>query len=303
MSCSLGVTIDKLPNMFAFRSDKASSNAPHVHPMTTEPTQADRLLARVEPAERPIMRQIWRHLGFLHWPIDHDAVARLLPPGLKVDTFDGVAYLGIVPFTISRSQTAGFGFPLAPKFHEVNLRTYVHRDGRSPGVWFFSLDAASRFAVVGAHLAYHLPYFHARMSMDVTGDTVRPTIAYDSRRRMGNGTSAEFHGRYGPTEPVATAVPLAAAPGTLEFFLVERYLLYAWNGRVLSEARVHHVPYPLEPAAVANLSETLTCAAGLPQNTGAPAHVRYAREVDVRIYRPIASRSDITAPNHLAPAP
>jgi uncharacterized protein len=249
--------------------------------MTTDPTVDDRLRGRAEPDERPVMRQIWRHLGFLHWPVDRDIVARLLPPGLEPDTFGGVAYVGIVPFTIPLSQTASSAFPLAPKFHELNLRTYVHRNGRSPGVSFFSLDAASHLAVVAARLTYGLPYFYSRMSMQVTGDPTSPTIVYESRRRTGTKGSGEFRARYGPTGPVA-----AAAPGTLEFFLVERYLLYTWNGRSLSQARVHHVPYAVQPAVVADLTETLTSAAGLPQAIGAPAHVHYSREVDVRIYRP-----------------
>jgi hypothetical protein len=252
--------------------------------LTTEPTVDERLRGRAEPAERPVMRQIWRHLGFLHWPVDRDALAPLLPPGLEPDTFGGVAYVGIVPFTISLSRTASFAVPLAPKFHELNLRTYVHRKGRSPGVWFFSLDAASHLAVVAARLTYGLPYFYARMSMQVNGEPTSPTIVYESRRggrTKGSGGSGTFRGRYGPTGPVA-----AAAPGTLEFFLVERYLLYAWNGRSLSEARVHHAPYPVQSATVADLTETLTSAAGLSQPSGAPAHVHYSREVDVHIYRP-----------------
>lgn len=249
--------------------------------MTSDPTTDDRLRARAEPDEWPVMRQIWRHLGFLHWPVDRAAIARLLPPGLEPDTFDGVAYVGLVPFTIPLSRTAGVALPIAPKFHELNLRTYVHRNGNSPGVWFFSLDAASRLAVAGARLTYRLPYFHARMSMTVTGDSANPTIAYESRRCARTDNAAEFRGRYRPTGPVA-----AAAPGSLEFFLAERYLLYAWTGRSLREARVHHAPYPLQPASVADLGETMTGAAGLPQTVGPPVHVHYAREVDVHIFRP-----------------
>ncbi len=141
------------------------------------------------------MRQVWRHLGFLHWPIASTAIAPLLPPGLEVDTFDGVAYVGVVPFTIPLSRTPQLGLPVAPAFHELNLRTYVHRDGRDPGVWFFSLDAASRLAVAGARLGYHLPYFHARIAMEISDG---PSISYSSRR-LGTGQTAEFSGRYGPT--------------------------------------------------------------------------------------------------------
>ena len=160
------------------------------------------------------MRQIWRHLGFLHWPIDAAALALHLPAGLEVDTFDGVAYLGLVPFTIPLSRTPRLRLPIAPAFHEVNLRTYVHRGGRDPGVWFFSLDAQSRLAVAGARAAYHLPYFHARMSLEAAGDDV----AYRSRR-LGTGPAAELAARYRPTGPAAQP----AVPGTREFFLAERY--------------------------------------------------------------------------------
>ena len=257
--------------------------------MTTQPATVDRLREREAPDERPVMRQIWRHLGFLHWAVPSDALAPLLPPGLEPDTFDGVAYVGLVPFTIPLSRVAGVGLPIAPRFHELNLRTYVHRAGRAPGVWFFSLDAASRLAVAGARTFYGLPYFHARMSMEISGEGDSPTIVYSSVRRAGRGPAAAFQARYGPAAPI---VP--APPETLAFFLAERYRLYAWNGRALSAARVHHAPYPLQVARVESLSETLTGAAGLPASLGPPAHVHYAREVDVRIYRP--HRVDARAP-------
>jgi uncharacterized protein YqjF (DUF2071 family) len=235
---------------------------------------------RAPPAQRAVMRQLWQHLGFLHWPIDADAVARLLPPGLGVDTFGGTAYVGIVPFTIPLSRSAMFGVKVAPAFHELNLRTYVHRAGHDPGVWFFSLDAASRLAVWGARFGYHLPYFHARMSMVVSGDghDDAPVVAYESIRAW-NG--AAFRARYQATGPAAPA-----AAGSLEFFLVERYLLYAWNGRELRAARVHHIPYPVQPATATEVSQTLTPAASLPATAGPPTHVCYAREVDVRIFAP-----------------
>jgi uncharacterized protein len=249
--------------------------------VTSGPTDDERLRARAATGARPktlrVMRQVWRHLGFLHWPVAGAALAPLLPPGLSVDTFDGLAYLGLVPFTIPLSHTPWLGLPVAPAFHELNLRTYVHRDGRDPGVWFFSLDATSRLAVAGARLAYHLPYFHARISLELSDG---PSIAY-SCSRLGSGQAAEFSGRYGPTGPASPA-----AVGSLEFFLAERYLLYAWNGRTLSTARVHHAPYPLQPAAAFDVRQSLTGAAGLPPLGAPPPLVHYAREVDVRIRRP-----------------
>jgi hypothetical protein len=251
--------------------------------VTAAPTDAERLRLRGPPPERPVMHQRWRHLAFLHWTADPAALASLLPPGLELDLFEGAAYLGIVPFTIPRSRTARLGLPIAPAFHEANLRTYVHRGGRDPGVWFFSLDAASRLAVAGARAAYHLPYFHARMSLEVAGDPAAPTVTYASRRHAArpDAESAELRCRYRPTGPAAPA-----APGSLDFFLAERYLLYAWDGRALRTARVHHAPYPLQPAAADEVHETLTRAAGLPPTSGPPALAHYVRELDVRIFRP-----------------
>jgi uncharacterized protein YqjF (DUF2071 family) len=226
------------------------------------------------------MRQLWRHLGFLHWPVDADAVRALLPPGLDVDTFDGVAYVGVVPFTVPRGRMPGVGVPITPPFHELNVRTYVHRDGRDPGIWFFSLDAASRLAVAGARCAYRLPYFHAAMKMTVTSAGGATVIDYASRRRRGNAT---FRARYRPQGRVAPATL-----GSLEFFLLERYLLFAWNGRALRTARVAHVPYPAQPAVATDVVETVVAAAGLSAPAGPPPLVHYARELDVRIYRPHA---------------
>jgi uncharacterized protein YqjF (DUF2071 family) len=247
----------------------------------TDVSDQERLRLRERPAGRPVMRQIWRHLGFLHWSVAPGEIARALPPGLEVDTFDGAAWVGIVPFTIPLTRTGRLGVPMAPAFHEINLRTYVHRGGRDPGVWFFSLDATSRLAVAGARLWFKLPYFNADITLDTAGDGAR----YRSSRR---GAGAAFSARYGPAGPVAPA-----APGSLEFFLAERYLLYARAGRGQRTARVHHAPYPLQPAAASDVVQTLTGAAGLPPGACAapPPLVHYAREVDVQIFGPSTATS------------
>src|SRR5215510_9905294 len=148
-------------------------------------TDQERLRLRERPPGRRVMRQIWRHLGFLHWRVDPADVAALLPPGLEVDTFDGAAYVGVVPFTIPLTRAGLLGAPMAPAFHEINLRTYVHRGGREPGVWFWSLDATSRLAVAGARLWYSLPYFAADIAMQVAAGEggAGETVDYRLRRR------------------------------------------------------------------------------------------------------------------------
>jgi hypothetical protein len=259
-----------------------------------------RLRMRERPPGRRVMRQIWRHLGFLHWRVDPADVAPLLPPGLEVDTFEGAAYVGIVPFTIPLTRAGLLGLPMAPAFHEINLRTYVHQGGRGPGVWFWSLDATSRLAVMGARIGYGLPYFAADIAMAVGEGGAGDSIDYgchrrgskpdqipsprEAGRRLGRGVRpAMFNARYGPTGPVAPA-----APGSLEFFLAERYLLYARSRGGLRAARVHHAPYPLQPGAASAVEQTLTSVAGLPPRAcaGPPDLVHYARQVDVEIFGP-----------------
>ena len=238
---------------------------------------AERLRVRQRPQGLPVMRQRWLDLGFLHWAVEPATLAPLIPGDLGLDTWNGRAYIGIVPFTVRGSRPVFLPpIPGLANFHELNLRTYVHRQGRDPGVWFFSLDAASRLAVWGARMAYKLPYFPAdiRMTHGPYG------IAFASHRR-GPGGRASFACRYWPT-----AMASAAEPGTLEFFLAERYLLYSWDGRSLRTARVWHAPYPLAPARAEDVTEELASASRIVLPAYDEPIVHYASEVDVRIYRP-----------------
>jgi uncharacterized protein len=235
---------------------------------------------------RAVMRQRWLHLLFLHWPVAPHAVQRLLPPGLAVDTFDGEAYVGLVPFTMRGVRPSGLPpLPLLSRFHEVNLRTYVRLEGREPGVFFFSLDAASRLAVIGARACYGLSYHFARMRMtfepaDGTGGGF--AIRYASDRRWPAPTPARCVLRY---EPCGNRVA-SAAPGTLDHFLIERYVLYSSSGGRLRQASVSHAPYPLQPALVDGLDETLSAAAGLPGPAADPL-IHYSPGVSVRVSAPV----------------
>jgi len=204
------------------------------------------------------------------------ALRALVPPALTIDTFGGAAWVGLVPFTIGRSRFPPLP-PLPPlaAFHEVNVRTYVHLEGREPGVWFFSLDAASRMAVRGARLVYKLPYVHAAIDLALDG-AAPERVRYESRRRDGAGVTLH----YGPTAAVRPA-----EPGTLEHFLAERYTLYAARGTKLYRARVHHAPYPLQAGTARVERETLLAASSLARAEEAPL-VHYAAGVDVAIWPP-----------------
>lgn len=241
----------------------------------------DRISPTLEPDQPVLLYQNWHHLLFLHWEVPYAELQALVPPGLTVDTFEGKAYIGLIPFTLTGVRAVGTPpLPWISSFHEVNVRTYVHHGGRDPGVWFFSLDASSSVAVAAARAAYKLPYFNADIEFVATKEPL-PVIDFHSHRTDDRGPSpAHLHARYQPMEGPVTA----SAPGTLEHFLVERYVLYAVDEqRRLHRARVHHQPYPVQRVEVLELDETLIWATGLRRHDSVGIR-HYAREVNVKVY-------------------
>jgi uncharacterized protein len=201
-----------------------------------------------ESAHRPwplpegewLQAQTWERLLFAHWRLPAEALRPHVPSELPLDTFDGAAWLGVTPFHVSGLRMRGLpALPVLSSFLEVNVRTYVTLDDR-PGIFFFSLDAESRLAVLGARWAYRLPYFLAGMSAWHGGDG---QIEYESRRSDTHGHRAVLRGRFGPNGPVATPTP-----GSLEHFLTERYCLYTLYEGAVHWAEIQHPPWPLQSA-------------------------------------------------------
>ena len=233
----------------------------------------DRIAPTLRPDGRPKGYQKWRSLLFLHWSAPIEALRPLVPDSLELDLYDGEAYIGLVPFAMRDVRPACWPGGWGMSFLETNVRTYVHHQGR-PGVYFFSLEAASRIAVWAARQGWSLPYFHARMSL-LTGDDGQ--VSYASRR-AGHGPRLSVRYRVG--EPLG-----ASALGTLEHFLLERYLLFTQSRSVIYMGQVHHAPYPAHRADVLGVQDELIAAAGLPAVDAPPRFSHYSPGVDVEVFR------------------
>jgi uncharacterized protein YqjF (DUF2071 family) len=219
----------------------------------------------------------WDELTFLHWRYDAGAVQRLLPQGLTVETIDGSAWVGLVPFFLRVGLPGVPSVPWLTRFAETNVRTYVTSADGARGIWFFSLDAARLGAVLTARATYRIPYFWSKMSIEHTG----ARIQYRCRRRWPGprGTRSnvvvDLGDRYEPDE-------LAE----LDHFLTARWSLYSapWSG--LHRALAFHDPWPLHRGRAVLVDDELVRAAGLPEPTGEPL-VHYSPSVQVRIGWPM----------------
>jgi len=229
------------------------------------------------PAGPWVMTQAWHDLLFAHWRIDAAPLRPLIPGALQVDTFDGSAWIAVVPFRMSGVRLrATPSVPRLSAFPELNVRTYVTAVGKA-GVWFFSLDAANAIAVRVARAWFHLPYFRARMTWVDHGGT----IGYDNVRAHRGAPPAALRGTYRPVGEI-----FEPQPGTLEHFLTERYCLYAANsGGEILRGEIHHPPWRLQIAEAELSRNTMTESAGLALPDEKPL-LHFARPQDVVVWQP-----------------
>ena len=221
------------------------------------------------PSTGWLWRQTWHDLLFAHWPVPVAAIRSLVPDWLTVQECSGSSWVGLVPFRMT-GVTLRYvpALPVLSHFPEMNLRLYVERDGK-PGVWFVSLDASRRSAVIAARALAHLPYFFSRMSSRAKGQSV----AYSSVRA---GSQVAFEGTYAPAGPACET-----APGSLEHFLTERYCLYTQDrrGRRL-RLNIHHQPWPLQPAEAFFVTNRVAQPQGIALPDTSPL-LHFSRRLDV----------------------
>jgi uncharacterized protein len=217
------------------------------------------------------MKQTWHDLLFAHWPLPPAALRPIVPPALRLDTFDGQCWVGVVPFWMSGVRARGLpALPALSRFPELNLRTYVSYAGK-PGVYFFSLDAANLPAVWAGRTFFHLPYYHASM----TSVESQGAIRYCSRRQVGCAT---FRGSYRPT-----SAPLVRGRETLADFLTSRYCLYTAHQNRVYGCQIHHLPWSLQDAEAEFEKNTVAAAAQIALPDTAPL-LHFAQRLDVLIW-------------------
>ena len=228
-----------------------------------------------------IMTQSWHDLLFAHWPIALKALRDRVPKPLELDQFESQAWVSIVPFHMTNVVPRGVpALPWVSAFPELNVRTYV-RVGDRPGVYFFSLDAGSAVAVAVARTIFNLPYYSATMEVRVGDREVR----YSSRRvaTVDTNASADFVARYRPVGPAH-----GAEPGSLDYFLTERYCLYTVNDEFeLRRLEIHHPPWRLQSAEATIEVNTMADSAGLRLPAMAP-RLHFAKRQDVVAWAPMA---------------
>jgi uncharacterized protein len=236
--------------------------------------------------ERPwVMHMRWLELAFLHYPVPATSLEPFIPKGLRLETFEGQAWLGVVPFRMDQIQARGLpAIPGTEAFLELNLRTYV-TDGVHSGVWFFSLDAENPLAVRAARAGFHLPYMDAKMSSRVENDW----FDYASLRTHRNAPPASFKAKYKPVGDV-----FHASPGTLEHWLTERYCLFSADtrGRVY-RGDILHQPWSLQVCETEILENSMAEQIGITLPNVVPV-AHFVKELDVKAWLLVKANQNLS---------
>ena len=241
------------------------------------PSLEQRQALQQRPVEVPVMYQTWQELLFLHWRVSPAVIQERLPEGLFVDTFEGDAWVAIVPFKMRGIRPAWSPVvPYISNFLELNVRTYVYDEQGTPGVWFFSLSANRLLAVTVARTWFRLPYVWANMSARTSDGGF---VDYRCRR-IGDRHQRVCRYRYR-----GVGVPRPAEPESLEFFLAERYILFSvLRDGSLATGQVHHEPYSVQPVETEAWDAEVLDLDGLPRPQRPPDHVLYSPGVNVDVF-------------------
>jgi uncharacterized protein len=224
------------------------------------------------------MRQEWHNLLFADWPVPISSVRGLVPEQLELDTWDGVAWISVTPFILHRLRTKGCPpMPGLSRFPTIAVRTYV-RVGDKPGLYYLSLDAASRTSITVGRIVFGFPLYFAWADHERILDGVDFRSTRDDRR----GDLATFRAQYRPSSEV-----FRAAPGSYEWYIAERYCVYTVDRHdKVWRTEIDHIPWPLQTAEFDIRTNTMADAVGISLPNYGPL-TYFCRYLDVRVWRPI----------------
>lgn len=107
--------------------------------------------------------QEWHDVLFAHWKYAPELVERILPTGLQPDIYNGDAWISLVAFEVRGMRPHFFpAFSPVSDFFEINMRTYVKRNGRQ-GIYFLSLEAQKTLSAFMGRTAIGLNYYKSEI--------------------------------------------------------------------------------------------------------------------------------------------
>lgn len=221
-------------------------------------------------------RQTWCDLLFAHWPVPIDVLRPLVPEPLNIQEYDGTSWIGITPFRMEGVMLRPFpDLPGISSFYELNVRLYVEYNGK-PGIWFLSLDATNPMAVWAARLFFYLPYYNAQINLEK-----KSAQFHYSLHRKEESMPVDFEAVYEPDSET-----YHAEPESLEYFLTERYCLYAESpDGDIYRCEIHHLPWPLQKAKAEFHTNELTRPFDIPLPETPPL-LHFSSRQDVIIWNP-----------------
>jgi uncharacterized protein YqjF (DUF2071 family) len=241
----------------------------------SEVSLKNRLAVRERPNEIPIMHQRWQNLLFLHWAYDQDKIQNTLPPGLKVDTFQGKAYITMSPFSMKDLSVAFLPpIPGIDSYIEVNVRTYVYDKNDTPGIWFYSLDLNSFYFSKLARKTFSLPYFYS----DLNAKSYLNRMNIEGKRIDQPETKINF------SYNLAYENNYEAEVESLEFFLIERYVLFSFESNQLNFGKVNHQPYKISNAEVFEYNSNLLKVNSFEIEGKQPNAMHFCKDIEVDIF-------------------
>ncbi|HEX4039149.1 MAG TPA: DUF2071 domain-containing protein [Acidobacteriaceae bacterium] len=227
----------------------------------------------------------WRDLFFASWRVPVEKGRSLLPPGLQLDTFDGSAWVTMVPMRVTDMHWHGIpAIPGCDSFRELNLRTYVRQNGR-PGVCFLSIECPAGFSDWIARQFFGVPYYHAQMIAWNDGESYR----YATERLIQDQREAVFFGEFRPSP--GGQLP---QPNTLEFFLLERYSSYFVHEGAVYRGEIQHPEWLLQQAEAEIEVNTISEVLGL-ELSPRPDHVGFVQSTVTHIFPPVRQEPNQSA--------